>query len=271
MFPLHQKDFPVSAEDLASALEEGLERFFQSRGPMVSIRNRAFPELEEIQLDLNGAQLRETPRPSFALQSSDHAVRAQRLSIAAKPLVFGNASLDLTLNAEDVVFRHARDENGDVVLLLHGAADGRLDISIRRPELETLISEIARKEASKHGVIIEAARLDLATRGPRALAATVSLRARRLFMRADIRISAQLEINDQLVARLHELSCRGDGAVANIACGVLAPHLKRLDGRSFNLLALPIGEVQLRDVRLEANGAIRVSAQFGSDPPAAAV
>ncbi len=89
-------------------------------------------------------------------------------------------------------------------------------------------------------------------------------------MRTDLRVSAQLAIDDRLVARLSQLSCAGDGAIASIACGILEPQLRKLEDRSFDLLALPMGEAVLRDVRMAANGDIKVSAEFGSGPAATA-
>jgi hypothetical protein len=253
-------------------LEQSLRQLVVPRGPAVSIRKRAFPDLEEIFFNLNGAQLREAPpRPSLDLIKTDEALRTERLQISAERMALGGGSFDLTLKAEQVVFRQARDRNGNIVLLLHGAAEGRLELAIRQTDLEAIIGEIARKAVSEHGVIIEGIRLCLQGRGPRAIAAEATCRVRKLFMRTDVCICGELDIDDQLVARLHGLSCSGDDTIAALACGILNPRLKKLEGRAFNLLALPIGEVRLRDVRVEVNAAVKVSAKFGSASTAAPV
>ena len=77
-------------------------------------------------------------------------------------------------------------------------------------------------------------------------------------------IAADLDLDQQLNAVISGLTCKGDGAIGALACGVLSPHLQKLNGRSFPLLALPLGEIRLRDVQLSAAGAIRVTAQFGA-------
>ena len=55
----------------------------------------------------------------------------------------------------------------------------------------------------------------------------------------------------------------GAGWLGSLACGVLEPHLAKLNGRSFPLMALPLGEVRLRDVRLAASDKLSVTAEFG--------
>jgi hypothetical protein len=265
MFPLYQKELPASGDDLAATLEASLRRVVVASGRIVSILENAYPDLAEIAINLDGAQLRvNAPRPSLAADDSATAISVDRLTLTGRQLSVGRASLDLDLNAQDIVFRQGRDKNGDVVLLLHRATDGQLAISISQKDLETMIGEIAKTGARKQGVNIEDVRLTLTPRGPRSMECEVQLRARKLFVRATIQIAARLEIDDQLVARIFDLTCTGEGAIANLACSVLAPHLQKLSGRDFELMALSLGEVQLRDVRIEAAGAIKISAEFGS-------
>jgi hypothetical protein len=44
---------------------------------------------------------------------------------------------------------------------------------------------------------------------------------------------------------------------------MLLPHLARFNGRDFSLMALPLGEVKLRDLRIAAGHELRVTAEFG--------
>jgi hypothetical protein len=52
--------------------------------------------------------------------------------------------------------------------------------------------------------------------------------------------------------------------MGGIACGILKPHLEKINGRKFSLMSLPLGEVRLRDVRIAAGHKLSVSAEFGS-------
>jgi hypothetical protein len=49
-----------------------------------------------------------------------------------------------------------------------------------------------------------------------------------------------------------------------MACGVLKPHLQRLDGRTFSLMSFGLGQVRLRDVRIGVDEKLSVTAEFGS-------
>jgi hypothetical protein len=265
MFPLYQKELPVSGDDLAAALEASLRRLVVASGRMVSIVESTYPDLAEIAINLDGAQLRENaPRPSLEADDSATAISVDRLTLSGRQLSVGEASLNLDLHAKNVVFRQGRDKNGDVLLLFHRATDGQLALSIEQKDLEAMIGEIARTGARKQGVNIEDVRLTLIPCGPRSIGCEVQLHARKLFVRATIRIAARLEIDDHMVARIFDLTCTGEGAIANLACSLLAPHLQKLSGRNFELMALPLGDVQLRDVRIEAEGPIKISAEFSS-------
>jgi hypothetical protein len=79
-----------------------------------------------------------------------------------------------------------------------------------------------------------------------------------------MKITGQLDLDEELNARVSGLDCTGDGAIASVACGVLKPHLQKIDGREFPLMSLPLGEVRLRDVQLAVGDKLSVTADFGS-------
>ncbi len=94
--------------------------------------------------------------------------------------------------------------------------------------------------------------------------AEAKVRARKMFFATTIELKAKLAVDDDLNATVSGLKCTGDGAIGSLACGFLAPHLQKLEGRSFPLMALSLGEVRLRDVRLSAGDQLTVSAEFSS-------
>jgi hypothetical protein len=106
--------------------------------------------------------------------------------------------------------------------------------------------------------------LSVRPRGARSIDAEVQLRAKKLFFSTTIRIAAKLDLDEELNAKVSGLSCNGEGAIGSLACGVLEPHLQKIDGRSFPLMALPLGEVRLRDVRIAAKDRVTVTAEFGA-------
>ena len=91
----------------------------------------------------------------------------------------------------------------------------------------------------------------------------VQVHARKLFLSATVRISGSMAIDEQLNARLSGLECAGEGTLGTLACGFIAPHLQRFNGRELSLMALPLGEVKLRDVQIAADRELRITAKFG--------
>ena len=265
MFPLKIATLPSSASALEHSLNESLRQLFIVLNDPVALRGASYPRLEELSVSLDGAQLRGQPPPIPSLSTKPTpALDVDSLNINASALSIGPAAIDLSLSATAVALHQARDSGGNVLLLLHNAAKGHIAISAAPSDLEALIAEIAKTEAGKHGVTIDSVQLILRSKSSRSLAAEVRLRAKKLFLSASIRITGQLDLDEELNARISGLDCTGDGAIASVACGVLKPHLQKIDGREFPLMSLPLGEVRLRDVQLAVGDRLSVTAQFGS-------
>jgi hypothetical protein len=150
--------------------------------------------------------------------------------------------------------------------MLMPARRGRrvIEITAETKDIEAAIAAVAKNEAGKHGVTIDQVRLTVKPRGARSVDGEVQLRAKKLFFSTVIKISAKLDLDDELNATVSGLKCDGEGAIGAMGCGFLEPHLKALNGRSYPLMALPLGEVRLRDVRIAATDRVTVSAEFGA-------
>lgn len=265
MFPLHIKMLPTSAIDLERALNDALRRVAITSDKSVRVGDLSYPDLDEIAVVLEGATLKsEASRPPILATTREPALTARKLLIRGRKLSAGPANIDFALGASDVVLAQTRDENGNVVLVLQAASSGAIEVTLARSDLEAVIAELARNEAGQHGVTIEKVKLDLVPHGPREVAAEVRFTARKLFFTASIRITARLEIDEQMTARLSGLACTGEGTIGTLACGFMAPHLRKLDGRSFPLSALPLGEIKFRDVRFDLADSVKVTAEFGA-------
>ncbi len=265
MFPLSTKELPASAAELTEALNEGLERIFVLPTQAVSLRGGEYPAIDLLSISLDGARIREDlPKPAVARGETTPALRVQELTMSGRGLSFGGATADVSLKAEDVQLHSCRSAEGEIVLVLQSAREGQIRVGTTTSALEAVIAQLAREEAGKHGVTIDRVQLNLTSGGPRSFAAEVQLRAKKLFLSASIRVFAKVDLDQELNAKISGLQCEGDGAMASVACGVLTPHLQKLDGRVFPLMALPLGEIRLRDVRLAVGDEIEVSAEFGA-------
>jgi hypothetical protein len=263
MFPLYTKTLPRSAAELAQRLNASLARLFTGRSEPVSVRGDAYPEIAELRVSLDGATLRNVPPPKLR-DSSKPALTVDNLRLQGSEVNVGPVSLDLEVAAESVRLDEARDADDEIVLVLAGAKNGHVEISARKEALEEAIGQIARQEAGKQGVTIESVNLMVQSRGSRRMDAQVQLKARKLFFNAVIQIAASLDLDDDLTATVSGVRCTGEGAIGALACGFLSPHLQKVDGRTISLLALPLGDVRLRDVTLSANERLTVRAEFGS-------
>lgn len=265
MFPLNATTLPATAPDLAYAINHSLRGVFALARDPVEVRDLSYPHLAAINVSLDGAKLPDRPPaiPSLVAEPAP-ALTVGSFNASGRGLSIGPAALDFALTATGVELYQAKDQANQIVLLLHNAAQGRIEASVSKSDLEALIAEVAKTEAGKHGVNIDSVELSLRSQSPRSLAAEVRLRAKKLFLSASLRITGQLDLDEALNARLSGLDCTGDGAIASVACGVLKPHLEKLNGRQFPLMSLPLGEVRLRDVRLAVGEKLSVSAEFGS-------
>ena len=77
--------------------------------------------------------------------------------------------------------------------------------------------------------MIDNVQLKLRQTNERSLAAEVHLRARKLFLSASIRVTGQLDLDDQLNLKISDLNCTGDGGNGD-SC-VRHPHALPAENR----------------------------------------
>jgi hypothetical protein len=265
MFALGSKDFPQSAADFERAMDESLHRYARKEGRIVTVSSRVFPYFDEIAINLDGAQFGSPiPKQLPVAGETKQACEAAIVTLSARNVPVQGAPINFRMEMRDVVFHKGQNENGEALLIVQKARDGHIVVSVAQLDLENAIAETARVEAAKNGVSVENVRLALRARGARSVAASVQFQARKFLFRTSVEISGQFDITDDFVAKASQLTCRGDGAIGSLASGLLEPHLKRLDGRGFPLMSLPLGEVQLRDVRITVADTVEITADFGT-------
>jgi hypothetical protein len=263
MLPLYRKQFPSSKADLAQALDEVLHRFASKEGQIVDLRARVFPYIDEIAVNLDGAQF-DSPPPALPKlnPNTTPAFEAAATTISARQISVRGVPVNMRIEAQDLVFHKGQDENGDAVLVIHQLRDGTLSISVSQLDLENAIEKIALQEG--RGLTIDHVRLSMRARGQRSLAIDVQVQARKLFMRTRIDISGQIDIDENFVITAPNLKCKSDGGIGSIACSVLDPIFRELEQKSFSLASLPLGDLKVHDVRLTVADTVEITADFGS-------
>jgi hypothetical protein len=263
VIPLFRNQFPASKTELAEALNGVFGRTLKKSGTVVTVHARVFPYLDEIELNLDGAEIATSlPRPAKVVGETKPACEAGLVTVNGRDVKIRGLPLSLQMTARGVVMHSGHDENGQAVLIPHSINSGHVAVAVSQQELEKAIGQLAREEGAKHGITIEDLRIALRARGARSISADVHLRARKFLMRTEVDISGQLEIDDAFEAQVSNLKCRATGAIGSVACGVLQPQLDRLEGRSISLMTIPGSNTKVKDVRVTVADTVEVTADF---------
>ena len=217
MFPLATTQLPTNSLALSQALEEGLRRVISSSRDLVTVEDESYPQLRAIRLALDGASVAERPALLQPVGEVAPALQVQELVISGSPVYLQQAAIDLQVQAREVAIGQGFARDGDLLLVLQRAAEGSVEIGVSRADLEALLKKGAQKAAAQQGVNIEDVRLELRARSERALDVVVTVRAKKLFLSATVRISGSAVVDEQLVARLSGLTCAGEGALGSLA------------------------------------------------------
>jgi hypothetical protein len=268
MFPLRTNSLPPDANALRAALEESLTQIVKPALPeMVTVEDRNYPKLRAIRVSLDNATAGDLPPPRLAAPVGKiaPALQVEQFEVTGQPVRVQRAAVDLSCVAEDVHIGQARDDDGNLLLLLQKAMHGKIEVSLPVSDLEGLVRSAAGAVAARQGIILEDMQLRVRAKTARSLAIETRVRARKLFLNTEVRIKGSVEIDEQLDAHLTGLECLGEGTLGTLACGFLGPRLERLNNRKYPLLALPFGEVKLRDIQIAVDQNLSVTAQFGSE------
>jgi hypothetical protein len=264
MLPLFRKELPGSTNELAQAIESALRRFVQKDEPIVEVRSRVFPYLDELAINLDRARFDTFPaEPLVAIEPPKPAFEVAAVTVSGRNVSIRGIPLDVRMEGRDVILHKAADANGAAMLLLQDLRDGRLTIATEQLALEKAIAEVATREAERHGIAVEQVRLAMRACGARCLAAEVHLQVRKFLLRAGINISGQIDIDENFSAKVF-LKCKSDGAIGSLLCAALNPTFERINHKAFPLALPRLGDIRIRDVRLAVADTVELTADFGS-------
>jgi hypothetical protein len=266
MFPLAGESIPNSSDQLRTAIEDAIRQLFSlPKKAVVEVKGGKFPDIKELVIDLSGAKLRATDPPPKPLGVGERqpGPSVEELGVTGHPILYEKTKLDLDLRATGLRFDFDRDKRGNPVLVLAEAEEGEVEASIKRKDIETLLLNVANLAAKEHGITIKDLELDLRSAGPRSVSADVRVKAKKLMMSSVLNVSGSAHVDDKLNATLSDLKVSGEGLIGAAAATFLQKHIKAYEGKRIPLMAFSLGDVTLRDLEIELNGSLRVSAQFG--------
>jgi hypothetical protein len=273
MFPLAGKDYPTSADDLAAAINDALAEVFTVRpgkvgdNSAVAATGGKFPEIKNVTIDLDGARVSADsppPKPVGTGKKRAPGPRVDKLQLSAQPIQYDQAKLNLKLSASGLKFDFDRDKKGSPLLVLTDAKSGKVDAKISKDDIESLLKEAATVAAKQQGITVQDLDLELKSAGPRSVAADVRVKAKKLMMSGVINITGKLDIDDELNATVSDLDATGEGIVGAAAAGIVRNKIKRYNGTTVPLMAFSLGDVALRDLKIDVKKDLHVTAAFGT-------
>jgi hypothetical protein len=266
MFLLPRAQIPQTPEELAQAIEDGVRVAAARPETMVAVQGTNVSSLDLIAVDLSGATIDPRHRPPrLEPEGAIPAMLVRHIYIAGEQIKLLGSDFGFQFEASNAEVYQKAQPDGKLLLLLHRAQDGNVRFEISRAALEAMVMTAAGELAQKQGIALESAQLELTQSGPRAVDGKITVSARKLMFHPVLTLAGTLAVNDDFVATVSNLKCRGEGAVASLACAAINPAIARIEQRKFPLSALPMGEMRLRDLGLDvANDKLVVRSRFGS-------
>ena len=265
MFLLPRNEIPETPDALAQAIEEGLRTFVSRPDKMVVVRGGDASALDSIAVDLSGATIDHHHRPP-PLEPSEAipAMVVRHIYISGEPISILGGDFSFQFEASNIEL-YQKVAEGKLLLTMHRAQGGSIRFEISRTAAERMIMKGASKLAEKQGVVVDNAQLEFTPRGPRALDGKLTVSAHKLIFHPVLSLAGTFAVSDDLVATVSNLKCHGEGPIAALACAALNPSFSKIERRTFPLSALPLGEMKLRDLAIDAaDEKVVVRARFGS-------
>ena len=266
MFILPRNEIPEAPDALARAIEEGLRSFISRPEKMVAVGGGDASALDSIAVDLSGATIDHHHRPPpLDPSKAIPAMVVRHIYVSGEPISILGGDFGFQFEASNVELYQKVQPEGKLLLIMYRAQDGNIRFEISRSAAESMIMKGASKLAEKEGVVVDNAQLELTPRGPRALDGKLTVSAHKFIFHPALSLAGTFAVSDDLVATVSNLKCHGKGPIAALACAAITPSLSKIERRAFPLSALPLGEIQLRDLTIDAaNEKIVVRARFGS-------
>ena len=260
MLPIAAETFPATPDELATALTKGFA--VRDVAAEVEVNGPALDALGALRVGLTGARFTRGFRVATTPTEDAATVRAERVEISGAPMDFEGTPLAVRVEADGAELRFAGTP-ADGALILAKAASGSISLAVAHGALEARLHQLAKGAAEKQGLEVKKTTLELTARGPRALAFRCAVTAKMFVLSADLSLSGSLDVDEQLNARLSGLTLGGDAIITKLAAGFVRPHLDKLEGRVFPLLAFAPGGLPLRDVEIATQDGLELRAKFG--------
>jgi hypothetical protein len=261
MLPLSAQATPTTVPELTEALRSGFQK--QGLNPrQLEAQGTELSAIQNLRIDLSETHLSREFRPPQAEKAGSQAVEIADFELLGAPIHFEKTPLEIRLVATQVK-AGMEIADGQGSLVVKSAGSGEVTVKAARAALEALLNAFAGELAAKQGFDVKKTSLSFTQEGPRAVSFRAEVTAKVFVMSATLALTGRLVIDDALNAKLSNLALDGDGMILKLAGSYAKPHLDRLEGRVFPLMAFTPGGLKLHNVELTAGESLMVRAQFG--------
>jgi hypothetical protein len=265
MFIFDLDRIPETSADLTTAIAAFLRTWITlpPKAEPVTITG-SLPVFSSMMIDVSCGQISPENPPPIAKIAGDTTPgpSAALFSIIGHPITIAGIPLQLDLTAQNASFAYGKNTGQKQIATLRDASDGKLSIHISHDDLESGALNAARHFAGSN-VTIQSIDIALNSVSPTELNVLLTITAKK-FVSAIVRVSGRIHIDADLVLTATALKADAEGMVGTIAANMIRPHLQDLESKPLPLMTFSLGNVKIRDVKIDTTNGLQISAAFGS-------
>lgn len=256
MLPLAGDQQPTNATELAASLQSGLSQ----QGVAASVKaDGTWPALSSLAIQLSRIG-RPKPLPKAGAEA---AFTIAEFDVAGTPVEIEGVPATVRAHFSGLGCGFGRAVDGPRQLVVRSAESGHLEIEAAATDVEQALHRIVSEVAGSQGATVKSTQLSVTAITPRSVKFEVKCTAKVFIATATLTAHGQLEIDDQLNARLSGLGVKGDGMIANMAQSMIQPRLAEWEGRVVPLGDYVAAGLTVRDLRISTGEKLRLDATFG--------
>ena len=269
VLPLARPEVPSTGGQLVDSMLAAWKKALTFKDPsrVITLVGGRYPSVDSMRVDLSHASaIPNVKREKVGdRRPGTQSLAVRDFAIVAEPLVSQKtkSQADMQVTGTDVRFDLQKDKAGQPLLLLADAKSGTLHFDIAVADLERAMLAGAKERGGPGLLTIRSVDIDLRTVGPRSI--DVSLRAGTLvgFVPAGLRFTARVDVDDQMNARISNLTADGDEVLGPLLVQFIRPGLSKYDGKTKPLMSFPNPQLKLKDVQIRGGDRITLDAVFG--------
>ncbi len=267
-FPLSPGPAPGSVGELESSILQAyrlrLELPSATTRP-VSVIGDELSWLDTLRVDVSGAKVRIEYLPRQLEVGAVELTRSRvaQLDYLATPLWFEQAQVNLWTSARMADVRIVRDSRNQSGLILAGAEQGFLEISLSGKDLPQAALQILRRGAAHVGANVKSVSIDLRSDDPGSLEGALRVESSILLVPVTFSVHGRMEIDDRFRVHFSNGQARGEDALGTLVASFLEMKMRKTEQEIRPLMRFADDRTQVRWMKFDARDGLRLAIGFG--------